>query len=67
MWTTSFYFGNFLGPTLAGVAVQAWGFRWAAASFALLYALAAFFDGIAVLRAVCRRHRRVIEGYSRLN
>jgi MFS family permease len=27
MWSTSFYFGNFLGPTLAGFAVESYGFR----------------------------------------
>lgn len=33
MWTTSFYFGNFLGPTLAGFLVDAYGFRMASVVF----------------------------------
>ena len=27
MWSTAFYFGNFVGPTLAGISVDAYGFR----------------------------------------
>ena len=27
MWSTSFYLGNFLGPTLAGISVDIYGFR----------------------------------------
>ena len=27
MWSTSFYLGNFLGPTVAGFLVEAYGFR----------------------------------------
>ena len=27
MWSTSFYLGNFLGPTIAGFLVDAYGFR----------------------------------------
>ena len=29
MWSSSFYLGNFLGPTIAGFTVEAWGFRMA--------------------------------------
>ena len=27
MWSCTFYLGNFLGPTLAGLAVENYGFR----------------------------------------
>ena len=27
MWSCTFYLGNFLGPTLAGLAVEKYGFR----------------------------------------
>jgi MFS family permease len=27
MWSTSFYLGNFLGPTVSGFLVEAYGFR----------------------------------------
>ena len=29
MWSSSFYLGNFLGATLAGILIEAWGFRYA--------------------------------------
>ena len=37
MWSTSFYLGNFLGPTLAGILVDAWGFRTSSVFFWSLY------------------------------
>ena len=27
MWSASFYFGNFVGPTTSGILVDAWGFK----------------------------------------
>ena len=33
MWSTSFYLGNFLGPTIAGFLVDAYGFRTASIFF----------------------------------
>jgi MFS family permease len=33
MWSTSFYLGNFLGPTIAGFLVDAFGFRSASIVF----------------------------------
>ena len=27
MWSTAFYFGNFIGPTVAGIVVEKYGFR----------------------------------------
>ena len=37
MWSSSFYFGNFLGPTLAGVLVESSGFRQATILYWALY------------------------------
>ena len=28
MWSASFYFGNFVGPTLSGISVDVWGFKY---------------------------------------
>jgi len=39
MWTTSFYFGNFLGPSIAGVSVENFGFRWTSVIFSSLFFL----------------------------
>ena len=37
LWTSSFYLGNFLGPTLAGVLVDSYGFRWSTQIFFFCY------------------------------
>ncbi len=37
MWSTSFYLGNFLGPTIAGFLVDAWGFRQSTVVFFSLF------------------------------
>ena len=36
--------GNFLGPTLGGFLVQAWGFRWATLLYWCCYLLAIIID-----------------------
>ena len=28
MWSASFYCGNFVGPTLSGISVDVWGFKY---------------------------------------
>jgi len=33
LWTSSFYFGSFFGPTVAGVLVDSYGFRTATVLF----------------------------------
>ena len=43
-WSTSFYFGNFLGPTMAGFLVEHLGFRDAILVFQGLIALAVVVD-----------------------
>jgi MFS family permease len=63
LWTTAFYFGNFLGPTVAGVVVQTWGFRWAAALFALIYLAAAAADAFGMIHTLYRRFQDTEEGY----
>ncbi len=37
LWTTSFYLGNFIGPTVAGAMVQAMGFRVTTSMFSAVY------------------------------
>ena len=39
MWSTAFYFGNFLGPTVAGVTVDLYGFRATTVGFFALMCL----------------------------
>lgn len=33
MWSASFYIGNFVGPTAAGLLVDAYGFEWTTVVF----------------------------------
>ena len=44
MWQSSFYFGNFLGPTIAGFLVDAYGFRKASIVFFSLFVAVLFVD-----------------------
>ena len=37
MWSSSFYLGNFLGPTVGGLLVDAFGFAWTTIVFSFLY------------------------------
>ena len=41
MWTTSFYLGNFIGPTVGGVLVQELGFRTTTTVFCCVYVIMA--------------------------
>ena len=47
-WTSSFYLGNFLGPTIAGLFVEKYGFRATTSGFVVLSRLM-FFVNLAVL------------------
>jgi MFS family permease len=40
MWSSSFYLGLFLGPTVSGFLVDAYGFEWTAVIFSALYCIA---------------------------
>ena len=37
MWSSSFYLGNFLGPTIGGFIVEAYGFAWTTIVYFCLY------------------------------
>ena len=37
MWSASFYIGNFIGPTVAGFLVDAYGFKWTTMVFFGMY------------------------------
>ena len=61
MWSTSFYLGKFLGPTLAGISVDNYGFRtttiW---FFALLCGILVvdFFELIFSVRKIRRKIKK---------
>ena len=44
MWTASFYSGNFIGPTVAGFLVDAYGFEWTCVVFVGAYGLIFMID-----------------------
>ena len=43
-WTSAFFLGNFLGPTLAGFSVEYLGFRATTIGFVIAYAVVLFID-----------------------
>ena len=44
MWSSSFYFGNFVGPTVAGIVVENVGFRSTTLLFFSLYIFITIID-----------------------
>lgn len=44
MWSFSFFFGNFLGPTLSGIAVDNYGFRSTSLFFFAVFCFMAVVD-----------------------
>ena len=44
MWTASFYLGNFIGPTVSGFLVDAYGFAWTSGVFFGIYGLILIID-----------------------
>lgn len=44
MWLASFYFGLFVGPTSAGIFVEAWGFKFTTLQFFVVYILSIIID-----------------------
>ncbi len=44
MWTWSYYTGAFVGPSLGGLSVEKFGFRFTCSAFFLLFALVTILD-----------------------
>ena len=44
MWTSSFYLGQFIGPTVSGFLVEAYGFEWATVFFFGTYVFISIVD-----------------------
>ena len=40
LWSSSFYLGAFLGPSIAGFLVSSYGFEWTAVIFSAMYCVA---------------------------
>ena len=46
MWSASFYFGNFVGPTASGLFVDAWGFKFTTLLLFLVYIFSIVIDSL---------------------
>ena len=66
LWSSSFYFGNFLGPTSAGLFVDSIGFRNTSMVFFALYLLMVVVDGAILLKEMARSRREGEGGYEQL-
>ncbi len=64
MWTTSFYLGNFIGPTMAGLLVEGSGFAVTSSIFMGVYMLMIVLDTTDFFLQKKSRQR---EGYEQLN
>jgi MFS family permease len=67
MWSTSFYLGNFLGPTIAGFLVEAWGFRQATVLFFSLFLVMIFVDIIELLYNIKQNKKATNTEYAQLD
>ena len=67
MWSTSFYLGNFLGPTLAGISVDSFGFRATTVGFFALLCAILVVDICELLFSVRRSNKLKQVGYEELS
>ncbi len=58
LWTTSFYLGNFVGPTVAGTLVQSMGFRVTTTVFCALYLVMAAGDVVDIIYKITNEKKR---------
>ena len=49
MWSASFYFGNFVGPTTSGILVDAWGFKFTTVVPFVVYLFSVIVDFLELL------------------
>ena len=68
LWNASFHLGNFVGPTVSGFMVEAWGFRSTTVVFLCVFVVMGFVD----LCELCfhlgkrARGRRRRDGYEKI-
>jgi len=61
LWTASMHLGNFVGPTLSGFMVEAWGFRQTTTVFLIAFAIMALIDFEELVRQTVKGRRRGYE------
>lgn len=65
LWSTAFYLGNFIGPTLGGIFTDIYGYRTTTVGFFVLYCLALVVDFFELTYNVKTRRRQ--QTYEELN
>ena len=58
MWSSTFYLGNFLGPTVSGFLVEAYDFEWTAVVFCGCYSIAAVINVCEIIYTFLEQKRR---------
>ena len=59
MWSASFYIGNCIGPLIAGILVDSYGFRWSTQIFFAIFCLVIAIDiAVALYEASNRSNSR---------
>ena len=66
MWSCTFYLGNFLGPTLAGLAVEKYGFRATTIGFFALDSGIILVDLVELYFSFKRSKELKVKGYEQL-
>ena len=49
MWSASFYLGNFVGPTVSGIFIDVWGFKYTTLILFVVYLFCLFIDSLELL------------------
>ena len=60
MWSSSFYLGNFLGPTVGGCIVEACGFAWTTVVFFSLYCLMILINSCELVYSISSNKSKVL-------
>ena len=63
MWSASFYIGNFIGPTVSGFLVDAYGFEWTTIVFFSLYAFILVTDIFELTFNLWKSKGNIYKGY----
>ena len=67
MWSSTFYFGNFVGPTASGFLVESFGFRSTTLIFFCLFAFIIFLDSCQLIYILKYIRAPKSQGYSDLD
>ena len=67
MWTSSVYLGMFVGPTVAGVLVENYGFPFTTMIFFVLYVLDVFIDSFELFYNVFIKKKKMHNGYQAMS